>query len=103
MRTSKGQASLPEALFHVDTRAIVYGMQTVAVQRMLDFDFVCRRDRPSVGGIVEPTANEGYVQAAWGAREVLVPVYTSIAAAVAEQPDLDVVVNFASSRSAAAA
>jgi len=35
-------------LFTNKTRAIVYGMQTQAVQNMLDFDYICGRDTPSV-------------------------------------------------------
>ena len=35
-------------LFSRDTQCIVYGFQTRAVQRMLDFDYVCRRATPSV-------------------------------------------------------
>uniref|UniRef100_A0A2I3RE47 ATP-citrate synthase n=1 Tax=Pan troglodytes TaxID=9598 RepID=A0A2I3RE47_PANTR len=35
-------------LFSRHTKAIVWGMQTRAVQGMLDFDYVCSRDEPSV-------------------------------------------------------
>jgi len=35
----------------------------------------------------------------WGTRETLLPVYTSLEEAVKKHPDVDVVVNFASSRS----
>ena len=37
-----------QCLFGPTTKAIVWGMQTRAVQGMLDFDFVCRRTEPSV-------------------------------------------------------
>ena len=36
-----------DALFNFGTRAIVWGLQTRAVQGMLDFDYVCRRPEPS--------------------------------------------------------
>ena len=45
----------PYQLFDRNTRAIVYGFQTKAVQRMLDFDYVCQRDTPSVACMVDPT------------------------------------------------
>ena len=35
----------------------------------------------------------------WGTKETLLPVYTSVEEAVKKHPDVDVVVNFASSRS----
>jgi len=38
-----------------NTKAIVFGFQTRAIQRMLDFDYICRRDEPSVVVIVNPT------------------------------------------------
>lgn len=41
-------------LFSRRTKAIVWGMQTRAVQGMLDFDYVCSRDEPSVAAMVYP-------------------------------------------------
>lgn len=39
-------------LFSKATKSIVWGMQTRAVQSMLDFDFICRREEPSVVAMV---------------------------------------------------
>lgn len=39
-------------LFSKTTKSIVWGMQTRAVQSMLDFDFICRREEPSVVAMV---------------------------------------------------
>lgn len=89
-------------LFHRETRAVVHGVQVVAVQRMLDFDHVCGRSRPSVAAIVQPTANDGLIKLSWGSEEVLVPLYPSLSHALADHPDVDVLVNLASARSAAA-
>ena len=41
-------------LFDKNTTALIYGMQTAAVQRMLDFDFACRRAKPSVSALINP-------------------------------------------------
>lgn len=41
-------------LFRKQTKSIVWGMQTRAVQGMLDFDYVCSRDEPSVAAMVYP-------------------------------------------------
>lgn len=42
------------ALFSKHTKTIVWGMQTRAVQGMLDFDYVCSREEPSVAAMVYP-------------------------------------------------
>jgi hypothetical protein len=42
--------------FSPSTRCIVFGMQHRAVQGMLDFDYLCKRAKPSVAAIVFPTS-----------------------------------------------
>lgn len=86
-------------LFDKNTTAIVYGYQQDAIQRMLDFDYVCRRTKPSVAAIVDPT-QDGFHKCFWGTSETLIPIYRSLQEAAARHPDADVVVNFASFRSA---
>lgn len=41
-------------LFSMHTKAIVWGMQTRAVQGMLDFDYICSREQPSVAAMIYP-------------------------------------------------
>ena len=82
-----------------DTRSIVYGLQTGAVQGMLDFDFMCNRARPSVACMVFPFNGNHYMKLYWGTDEALIPVYTTIAEAVAKHSDATVMINFASFRS----
>jgi ATP citrate (pro-S)-lyase len=82
-----------------DTRCIVYGLQTVAVQGMLDFDFMCNRKKPSVACMVFPFSGNHYAKLYWGVDETLIPVYTTIEEAVNKHPDTSVMVNFASFRS----
>lgn len=86
-------------LFDKNTRAIVFNLQENAIQRMLDFDYVCRRETPSVACIVNPTSG-GLHKCFFGTKEILIPIYTTIKEAVEKHPDADVMVNFASSRSA---
>lgn len=87
-------------LFHPDTRAFIYGQQQRAAQRMLDFDYLCQRERPSVAGFITPTGG-GYYKLFWGTKEIRIPRYTTVEEATKEHPDADVVVNFASERSCA--
>jgi len=41
-------------MFTSSTKAIVWGLQSRAVQGMLDFDYVCSRQSPSVVAMVYP-------------------------------------------------
>ena len=86
-------------LFDKNTRSIVFGYQQNAIQRMLDFDYVCRREKPSVACIVNPT-REGMHKCFWGTQEVMIPMYRTLKEATKKHKDADVVVNFASFRSA---
>jgi len=93
--------SISTSLYTNKTRAIVWGLQTRAVQGMLDFDYVCRRDEPSVAAMVYPmVGGDSKQNFYWGHKEVLIPVYKSMADAMKNHPDVDVMVNFASLRSA---
>lgn len=68
---------------------------------MLDFDFVCGRDAPSVSSIVTQGATPGGFQKAFfGKAEIAIPVYPTVAAAAKAHPKSDVCINFASYRSA---
>lgn len=58
------------ALFSNKTKAIIWGMQTRAVQSMLDFDFVCRRSEPSVSACVYPFTGDHKQKFYWGHKEV---------------------------------
>ncbi|MCJ1408184.1 citrate synthase [Ptychographa xylographoides] len=86
-------------LFHSKTRCFVYGLQPRAVQGMLDFDFICKRTTPSVAGIIYSFGGQFVSKMYWGTSETLLPVYQDVEKAMAKHPDVDVVVNFASSRS----
>ncbi|KAI9158586.1 ATP-citrate synthase subunit 1 [Paramyrothecium foliicola] len=97
---SRPLSPLPEhALFNDKTRCFVYGLQPRAVQGMLDFDFICKRKTPSVAGIIYTFGGQFVSKMYWGTSETLLPVYQEVSKAMAKHPDVDVVVNFASSRS----
>jgi succinyl-CoA synthetase alpha subunit len=88
-------------LFDRDTQAFIYNMQVNAVQRMLDFDYVSRREKPSVAALIDPTGSDGYQKFFFGTREIIIPIYKSVNVAAAQHPNVDVLINFASFRSAA--
>ncbi|KAG5635162.1 hypothetical protein H0H81_012188 [Sphagnurus paluster] len=85
--------------FDETTRSFVYGLQPRAIQGMLDFDYSCGREAPSVAAMIYPFGGHHIQKFYWGTKETLLPVYTSVKEAVSKHPDVDVVVNFASSRS----
>lgn len=85
--------------FDAQTRSFVYGLQPRAIQGMLDFDYSCGREAPSVAAMIYPFGGHHIQKFYWGTKETLLPVYTSVKEAATEHPDVDVVVNFASSRS----
>uniref|UniRef100_A0A8C9Y556 ATP-citrate synthase n=1 Tax=Sander lucioperca TaxID=283035 RepID=A0A8C9Y556_SANLU len=87
-------------LFSKHTKSIVWGMQTRAVQGMLDFDYVCSRDEPSVAAMVYPFTGDHKQKYYWGHKEILIPVYKNMSDAMKKHPDVDVLINFASLRSA---
>lgn len=89
-----------QRMFTNRTKALVWGMQTRAVQSMLDFDFICRRDEPSVVAMVYPFTGYHKQKFYWGHKEVLIPVYSKMSDAISKHKEADVLVNFASLRSA---
>ncbi len=86
-------------LMDKNTKAIVFGYQQRAIQRMLDFDYICRRDTPSVVAIVNPI-RDGFHKCFWGIKEILLPMYKTLEEATKNHPEADFMVNFASFRSA---
>ena len=87
-------------LFTKETEAIIYGMQAKAAQRMLDFDYICKRNKPSVAAIINPTGSDGFQKFFFGQKEILIPVFRNLKDAASKFPNADVLINFASFRSA---
>jgi len=86
-------------LFDRDTVAIFWGLHAAPIQRMLDYDYIVGR-KPSISAIVAPTRSQRFHKCFYGTDEVLIPVYRSVEAAAAAHPEADVMVNFASFRTA---
>ncbi|KAF6000589.1 citrate synthase [Cyanidiococcus yangmingshanensis] len=89
------------ALFSRTTQAIFYNYKPAPVQNMLDFDYVCYRETPSVAAVVTPGAlSGGFRKAFFGHREITLPEYGSLKEAARIHQQADVFINFASYRSA---
>jgi ATP-citrate lyase alpha-subunit len=87
-------------LFTKDTQAIFWNNNKSAIQRMLDYDYVIKRETPSVAAIVAPTSSNKFEKFFWGGDEIMVPVFRSTAEAKEAHPNADVLLNFASFRTA---
>ncbi|KAM9462499.1 ATP-citrate synthase-like isoform 2-T3 [Clarias gariepinus] len=99
-RTAERSRAKATTLFSKSTKSLVWGMQTRAVQGMLDFDYVCSRDEPSVAAMVYPFTGDHKQKFYWGHKEILLPVYKNMADAMRKHPEVDVLISFASLRSA---
>ena len=87
-------------LFTKDTQAIFWNNNKTAIQRMLDYDYTIKRDKPSVAGIVAPTSGNKFEKFFYGPDEVMIPLFKTTADAKAAEPQADVLLNFASFRTA---
>jgi ATP-citrate lyase alpha-subunit len=87
-------------LFTRDTQAIFWNNNKTAIQRMLDYDYTIKREKPSVAAIVAPTSSSKFEKFFYGPDEIMVPTYKSTAEAKKAQPEANVLLNFASFRTA---
>ncbi len=87
-------------LFKKNARAIFWNNNPKAIQRMLDYDFICGRETPSVGAIVHPSGSVSLQKFFMGSEEIPIPVYRSTKEACRMHPECSVFLNFASFRSA---
>mmetsp|Transcript_2972 Transcript_2972/g.7253 ORF Transcript_2972/g.7253 Transcript_2972/m.7253 type:complete len:612 (-) Transcript_2972:171-2006(-) len=88
------------SLFSKKTQAVFYNFKQEPVQRMLDFDYLCNRETPSVAALVTPGSSNGLQKLFFGTKEIFIPIYGSLDDACKAQPQADVMINFASMRSA---
>ncbi|QFR48638.1 ATP citrate synthase [Sulfurimonas lithotrophica] len=87
-------------LFTKDTQAIFWNNNKTAIQRMLDYDYTIKRETPSVAAIVAPTSGNKFEKFFYGPDEIMIPLYKSTADARKEHANADVLLNFASFRTA---
>ncbi len=89
-----------EQLYTKDTQAIFWNNNKTAIQRMLDYDYTIQRKTPSVAAIVAPTSGNKFEKFFFGPDEIMIPLFKTTADAKAAQPQADVLLNFASFRTA---
>jgi ATP-citrate lyase alpha-subunit len=87
-------------LFTRDTQAIFWNLNVKAIQRMLDYDYLIGREKPSVAAIVAPTRAGSIHKVFFGPKEIIIPIYGSVTEAHQHHPNCEVLINFASFRTA---
>ena len=87
-------------LYTKETQSIFWNNNTTAIQRMLDYDYTIQRKTPSVAAIVAPTSGNKFEKFFYGPDEIMVPLFKSTAEAKKAHPNADVLLNFASFRTA---
>ncbi len=87
-------------LYTKDTQAIFWNNNKSAIQRMLDYDYTIKRKTPSVAAIIAPTSSGKFEKFFWGGDEIMIPTFKNTADAKEAQPQADVLLNFASFRTA---
>jgi len=100
-KTDTAKKTNSNELFDRTTQSFIYNNQVAATQRMLDFDYAAGRQTPSVAAIINPTGSDSYAKFFFGTHEILIPMYKTLEKAAQMHPNVDVMVNFASFRSAA--
>jgi ATP citrate (pro-S)-lyase len=84
-----------------DTKCFIYGSQINVAQNMLDYDYLVGKTHLSVVGLIDPSKRKiVQIPVHWGKECILIPIYPSIDMAVEQHPEAELVVNFASRRSA---
>jgi len=87
-------------LFNKKCQSIFWNNNTTAIQRMLDYDYTINREIPSVAAIVAPTVTRKFELFFFGADQIRIPVYVNTIEAVKNHPKAQVLLNFASFRTA---
>lgn len=86
--------------FTKQTQCFFYNRNPQGVQNMLDYDYAIHREIPSVAGIISPTSRNKFEKFFLGTKEIIIPIYNSIQEAIDNHRNVEILVNFASSRSA---
>lgn len=84
--------------FTKQTTAFFYNLKPKPIQQMLDFDHLSKRT-PSITAIIHP-GRDGFHKCFFGKTEILIPIYSNIQEATTHYSNTEVLINFASFRSA---
>ena len=87
--------------FARNTHLFIWGLHKNLAQRILDFDYCCKKNNPSIKAIIDPTrSKKGSINLFWNTKEILIPIYNNLNDATLDNPSVDTLINLASFRSA---
>ena len=81
---------MSNTLFSKNTQAIFWNNNQKAIQRMLDYDYICERKKPSVAAIVHPTSDASFQKFFFGEKEVMIPIYKKTKEATDAHPKAEI-------------
>ncbi|MCB9834978.1 ATP citrate synthase [Candidatus Nomurabacteria bacterium] len=85
--------------FDYQDQVIVYGQHKQAIQTMLDYDNLVKKQQPSIVAVIDPFGGTKQVYK-WGKLDILLPTFRSVDQAIESGLKARIGVNMASSRSA---
>jgi ATP-citrate lyase alpha-subunit len=87
-------------MFTTTTTAVFYNTNSNVIQRMFDFEFLVSREFPSIIATIHPTNNKKYIIAYFGDKPIIIPQFKTIEDCFNEVGKADILLNFASFRTA---
>jgi len=81
-----------------DHTVLALGSHVPILQAMLDFEYLCGLSKPTLVGIVQSASMKKSQKFFWGAVEIRVPIFASIAQAKAQLPKVTLFINLSSGR-----
>jgi ATP-citrate lyase alpha-subunit len=87
-------------MFTTTTTAVFYNTNANVIQRMFDFEFLVSRDQPSIIAAIHPNNNKKYIIAYFGDKPIIIPQFKTIEDCYNELGKADILLNFASFRTA---
>lgn len=85
--------------FDYSDQVIVYGQHKQAIQTMLDYDNLVKKQQPSIVAVIDPISRTQQVYK-WGKLDIILPTFKSVEQALEAGLKARIGVNMASSRSA---
>uniref|UniRef100_H3A1H0 ATP citrate synthase n=1 Tax=Latimeria chalumnae TaxID=7897 RepID=H3A1H0_LATCH len=95
-----GVCGLSQPVAHQHTSDLSQVQQKKIVQNLFNFDFICFPTQPTFLIAVFFFFGDHKQKFYWGHKEILIPVYKNMADAMKKHPEVDVLISFASLRSA---
>jgi len=86
--------------FDHDSKIFIYGFQTKVIQRILDFDYICKKKEHSISCIIDLSKSKKIsIPFFFGTKEILIPVYNNLHDAINDFKNTKNLISYCSFRS----